>query len=103
MANTEKCQKVLDFIIAHPELHSQRTYLCRTTMCIAGTAVMLEKLDEKEILRAAERSGLDLFWVQFFKVGRSILGLTDAEADDLFYTMNDAEALRKLKEFANQS
>lgn len=45
MANVEKLEQVLDYIKTHPEGHDQKDWAvrgaCGTTLCFAGTAVML--------------------------------------------------------------
>jgi hypothetical protein len=57
MANAQKCQEVLDFILMHPERHDQgdwamlpidtfregeRPDICDTAVCAAGTAALLD-------------------------------------------------------------
>lgn len=46
MANVGKIEAVMDYILTHPEEHDQSKWAaksegCGTTMCFAGTAVML--------------------------------------------------------------
>lgn len=45
MANVEKLEAVLDYIRTHPDEHDQSTWAgkgpCGTTLCFAGTAVVL--------------------------------------------------------------
>lgn len=58
MANVEKLEQVLDYIKTHPGKHDQANWAvkgaCGTTLCFAGTAVML--------------AGYEMYWA-----GRGIL------------------------------
>lgn len=90
-------QRVLDYIHEHPEAHDQKQFFndtasCGTTMCIAGTALFLEygiQSDYEFFDRNFEGS--------FTNVAGRLLGLTDYEAEDLFYKMNNEIAVQMLK------
>jgi hypothetical protein len=91
-------QGVLDYIIANPEKHDQRHFVadsssfqfddnvCGTTMCIAGTAVFV--IEGVSALRECTFGSLD-----FEHEGARILGLDEAEATALFYTMDNEVAV----------
>jgi hypothetical protein len=127
--NQTKCQEVLDYLLSHPERHVQRYWgrdwkryrdfygetfefrhcgqkypqadQCGTTMCIAGTVMMLagrlsysaagvEKLDG----HAADRG-------EWIAAAAEELGIEFSVAEDIFLTMDNDEALHKLKELCN--
>lgn len=95
-------QEILDYWVAYPERHDQKHWvnvdgdessgarvtektLCRTTMCVAGTAALLG-LGVKDFasFRASGR--------KYSEMGRELLGLTRDEADTLFYCMDNEAA-----------
>lgn len=84
--NVEMMQRVRDQIAAHPEHFNLASYLrapnqgnfpsidhCKTTCCVAGTAVLLA--NGGRVVRDA---------VSWFDDGAKALGLDDREADRLF-------------------
>lgn len=82
-------QEVLDYITEYPERHDQRMWItggtdpniCGTTMCISGTSIYLKQgLDY--LLEGADNE-FD---------GAKNLGLTYAESQGLFYTMDKSVA-----------
>lgn len=98
-------QEVLDYIIEHPEQHSQESWFvskdetlppepgtCGTTMCIAGTSIFLKY--GENCIRNPSRSA-------FSQDAADNLGLTSSEAGCLFYTFDDARALDALTAVAN--
>lgn len=98
MISTEETKQmandVLAYIEAHPESHDQRFFIlnpqengCGTTMCVAGTAAWLKY-----------GKGVDDVSVEF--EARRLLGLSQGEADVLFYEMSNERALAKLQKVA---
>lgn len=112
MANKEACQRVLDWTLAHPEHHDQRTWACDTTLCMAGTAIMLEHYGETRTreLALSGTGTLELSNALAFKhnggygeQAQELLGLTEDQADALFRaSLPNDEAVRMLKEIINE-
>jgi hypothetical protein len=99
-------QKVLDQIVAHPETHDQADWetsspSCGTRRCVAGWAIHFAapRLPSADVARAviARDLGVD---PRYFIVGKELLGLTDAEAYELFYGTTDDEAVDLLGQYA---
>ena len=108
MANVEACRVVYNYLVEHPEEHNQEVFgertSCGTTMCVAGTAIMLHRPDIVKWITDDERSEVLQMVVygdcDVQEVARVILGLSDGEADDLFYCFSNEVALNKLGQFA---
>jgi len=83
-----------EFEYAHP---------CGTVGCLAGIACMLS--GELNTV-ALHRNGLVImdvaepYWVD---VGARIMGLTSAQADDLFWEMDEAVALARLRSYIKEA
>lgn len=97
MINTQHVQEVLDFIEAHPEQHNQGNWViehsCGTTMCVAGTSIMLTQGMEALVNSCFEGS--------YSGTARKNMGLTLSQSNKLFYTMNEGYAKDMLKALAN--
>lgn len=101
--------EILDYLERFPERHNQNqwvtdagdvdklstTQMCNSTMCIAGTAVWLTT-PLKEFKNLAYRNDEE----SFEKKAASLLGLDATEADQLFYTEDEAQALDALRAVA---
>jgi hypothetical protein len=99
MLNVALHRKTLEHIAAHPEEHDQHTWIertdCGTTMCYAGTALALEGYKfkfELNDLGVSVPSGevCDPQTGAVYEIGDQaavILGLTDKQANTLFYNM----------------
>lgn len=114
--NRRRASQILSYLTAHPERHEQKNWftyegdtvhsydqiedfagddspedgdLCNTTMCVAGTAVFLDKtLDEfKDFAGNAS-------YHDWFEEGSNVLGLDKEEAEYLF--MSDTELAPRL-------
>lgn len=79
-------------------------------MCIAGTALALNRMTESEILASAQREHLDwdVFRNRSYYISNTlrdeaadILGLPEGEAHALFYEMDNYKALIQLKHYAD--
>lgn len=103
--------RVLTFIITNPELHDQSEYVCGTTACIAGTALLFDLFDNNrdEVIDTlqAGRAYVDIFpkhtlihfdsdYIWEFDTARDLLGLTEAQAAELFYELDEVQAVKKL-------
>lgn len=98
--NRVYARKTLAFIEAHPEVHKQdnwisgrtpeadETNFCGTSMCIAGTVNWL-KHGIKTMAHRSESEGIRL------------LGLSEGEAEALFYEMDKGRAKAKLQKVAD--
>lgn len=103
--NTDLLLEIREQITSHPETHDQnqwgRRTACGTTHCIAGWAIVL--------------SGATFDWTSVYNTaGTSVtvndgayrieeyaaceMGLSEDEADDLFFEYDNAEALAMLDE-----
>jgi len=109
MANQEKVKAVLDAILEHPELHDQNNWArktsCGTVMCIAGWTCHLEGLEfEWEGYTILPENHADVLAESgdiIPDAAQRLLGLSDVEARNLFYELDEDEALRKLKHLAD--
>lgn len=96
-----RAQEILDYIERHPDNHNQSSWfdqhddtdvqikngnICDTTMCIAGTAVLVH-YGPKALVDPWSELGMD-----YPSAGRKVLGLDSHEASQLFYTMNNEKA-----------
>lgn len=95
MPNVAMCKKVYDYITSHPDKHDQNWFEnrngCNTTRCIAGWAAYLD---------GWRRFGGGL-WVKdgvalVEDIGRSVLGLSEDEADRIFLEMDKSIATTQL-------
>lgn len=101
-ATRARAQAVLDYIVMHPEQHSQETWCtdfenptsCGTTMCIAGTTLFLE--DPRMLVSRHHRGN-----ATYSEAASDLLGLNEEEGDAIFYDMNNQRALDKLIKVAN--
>lgn len=96
-------QAILDYHLMNPGLHDQTTWfetpdnkaiiteenVCGTTMCIAGTSILL-----KEGMRGLNAQG------RYLQRGQYNLGLTYEEADNLFYTTTNEQAMDAVRAIA---
>ena len=122
MPNTELFAKIRDMIREHPEQHDQSAWEsqpvdeCGTTRCVAGWAVYLEAgaplltsdsgvylTPEVEALglrlglvRGGFEDDLDMIPV----IAQRLLGLDDRQAHQLFYRMNNQQALEQVERYA---
>lgn len=95
MANIEALKKTRDFIKANPDQHSQESWHCGTSACIAGHAALLHGASLRNSTYGPE------MWANGLPVATSayateILGLTHRQASYLFYCMDDAVAIQRL-------
>ena len=111
--NRRKAKEILDFLVANPERHNQAEFfvlkdmpedwsaddayptntfavkhltednMCKTTMCIAGSAVYVGHSAEE--IRSVLEEGHSIDWVS---EGAKVLGLDIREAKVLFYADN---------------
>lgn len=103
----ELAQKILDQITEHPETHDQDTWVnssgeCGTTYCIAGWAVALNALESDssprlDVTRARLSRELSIRFPTWSLLAEELLGLGDAEAEELFFADTE-EAPAKLAE-----
>lgn len=103
MANAQKLENVLGVIKMSPESHNQRSWRsegegCGTTMCFAGHAVAMEggkffDTYEKDFGATGYLSCElpDGNSGPIAQEAQRILGLTDAEADHIFYNMGGVD------------
>ena len=113
MANVEKLEAVLDYIRQHPEEHDQGTWAetnaCGTTLCFAGTAVVLagyrvawKEWDTEAYLCLPPGDEADEF-ERIDEVAKRILDLDDYQAKRLLLnseTFDDVE--RVVKDIINE-
>ena len=92
--NVSLMTKVRNQITANPESHDQDYYEndteCGTTRCIAGWTVFFARGTGRTVYAGGG---------SIFGEARDLLGLTDYEADTLFYEFGDAEAIARLDKF----
>lgn len=99
--NQELFTKIRDQIEAYPDTHNQAVWessYCNTTRCTAGWAIHFTHPNEKDIY-----TSLNLHYTRdggFENTGKKLLGLTDDEAEYLFYT-SEEEALAMIQHYAD--
>jgi len=113
--NLPLAEAVLEQVTAHPEMHDQNCYGirrgCNTTQCIAGWAVVLSPDAEAVWSGSLIAKGVDVleavkmlsgdgyaFTVDVASAGSQLLGLTEDEADELFFSFDDDHAVDYLRE-----
>lgn len=105
----ERAQVIYDYLVAHPEEHSQQNYgkktACGTTMCIAGNAIITFRPDlvEWEMLDSGVKVLKGWFDAEgdIDNIAGELLGLGLEEQHELFYEMDNERALEQLKRVAN--
>lgn len=100
MGNIKLLKDVRDTIIKNPDSHNQSSWICDTTMCIAGHAAVLSGRAE---LRVDEPYGAYLASVSdpelslyASDVGEEVLDLTEEERMYLFYCMDNETSIRRI-------
>ena len=108
MANDFIIDKILAQVLMFPETHDQDMFMdtaaqCGTTFCVAGWAVHFS--DEYEIIETGntgypvrKRDHVELLWSES---GQDILGITEDQANHLFFETNNEEAISYLKDLKN--
>lgn len=113
MADKERLIQLQNAVLAEPEKHDQRGWAtrpvnatCGTTMCLAGTAAHLsgEFIDWEGAREEEDENGQPVLVASRVTSGRFIedvarawLGLTIDQEAQLFFTMNNADALDNLE------
>ncbi len=97
MGNVDLLKRTLDQIVKFPEKHSQDTWHCETTMCIAGHAAVLAGAKLKGSYGNTELWH-DGMVVSASRFADEALGLTDFEYNYLFFCMDDDTAIRRMKQ-----
>jgi len=104
--NVSLLRQTLAYIEAHPEEWNQTNWRCGSTACFAGHAAMLDggqwedefsddllaRDDDPEASVWKSQGGPPVISVE--RRARRILGLTGADAGDLFFGYNDLDDLR---------
>ncbi|MGA5467153.1 hypothetical protein [Mycobacterium sp. NPDC050041] len=100
--NLPLARKVLEHLEAHPDEHDQRHFgyrtPCGTTLCIAGTALMLNGdpihwSDQGYLTNGPGTSAADELDVR----AAAVLGLSRIQAAELFYEAENRPALAMLR------
>jgi hypothetical protein len=114
---TKAAQDILDYIETHPHQHQQANWVnvitnvsstlmeslnnmvidddpnvCNTTMCVAGTSVLLKE-GSQALISHTSKDDFDV-------VAGGYLGLNDIESEMLFYCWDNAYALDMLRAVA---
>lgn len=66
--------------------NTRQQVVCKTTACLAGTAVMLTP--EAEVDKVDDRVFIDGESMEFDVAGAKLMGLTNGQAKHLFYPLN---------------
>lgn len=107
----DRRKAVLDIITAHPERHSQVAWEmrhpneCATTRCVAGWAIWAEDPNARNsyLARQAIARRFGLPEASYQDTAQALLGLTYAEAYELFFFADDDEAVELLRQYADDS
>lgn len=124
--NTDMFNRIQNVILSNPEKHDQHYFEigqgCGTTRCVAGWAIHLWGLDNG-LTGSIEKIGQEYVGFVGYSnlvdalafegdldvdteveiVGAHILGLNRGQAFELFFNMNNDDALRMVKEYAQGS
>lgn len=104
-------RKVLEHLIAHPEEHNQGHFgyrtPCGTTACIAGTAVLFDAATKVGWTDLSRPGNSSLFTIVLVDNGlmdlncraAELLGLSEEDANVLFYDFNARSALQRLTHY----
>lgn len=101
--NQELFTKIRDEIEAHPDTHNQDVWesssypVCGTVRCTAGWALYFTHPEDRTIYDTIVRP--EYVNLGFKGAGKKLLGLTNAEAEYLFYADND-DALAMIQHYA---
>lgn len=98
MGNVDLLKRTLDQIVKFPEKHSQDTWHCETTMCIAGHAAVLAGAKLKVGYHGNTELWHDGMFVSASRFADEALDLTDFEYNYLFFCMDDDTAIRRMKQ-----
>lgn len=98
MGNVDLLKRTLDQILMFPETHSQDTWHCKTTMCIAGHAAVLAGAKLKVGSYGDTQLWHDGMVVSASRFADEALDLTDFEYNYLFFCMDDDTAIRRMKQ-----
>lgn len=100
MGNIKLLKDVRDTIIMNPDSHNQSSWICDTTMCIAGHAAVVSGRAE---VRVDKLYGVYLANVSdpeeslyASDVGVEVLDLTDDERHYLFYCFDNETSIRRI-------
>lgn len=107
----DRRRAVLDIITTHPERHSQVAWEmrhpneCATTRCVAGWAIWAEDPNARNsyVARQAIARRFGLSEASYQDTAQALLGLTYAEAYELFFFADDDEAVELLRQYADDS
>lgn len=106
MKSTEEtrihAREIYDRIIADPNCHNQDNWgevtECGTTACIAGHSTLIKNQADYSYFKSVGKSILQLkFPAPVSRTAQNNLGLSDEEANDLFFYSDNALALAKLE------
>lgn len=94
----DMARDVLDYINKHPDEHNQATWVCSTTMCVGGTAVVLH-YGNRSLSKINRGLGfLDNNFKNYSDLAYPLLGFEHKnESCWLFYEMDNEAAIQKLK------
>lgn len=98
MSNVDLLKRTLDQIVKFPETHSQGTWHCETTMCIAGHAAVLAGAKLKVGSYGDTKLWHDGSVVSASRFADEALDLTDFEYSYLFLCMDDYVAIQRMKQ-----
>lgn len=98
MGNVDLLKRTLDQILRFPEQHSQDTWHCETTMCIAGHASVLAGAQLKVGSHGETELWHDGLIVSASGFADAALDLTDFEYNYLFFCMDDNTAIKRMEQ-----
>ncbi len=102
----DRRQKILDQIFAHPENHNQTQWEkenphCGTQRCVAGWAIYFAAKHSSSVHLGRYEVAAELrVEPQYGVIAAALLGLTDAEAFELFYDADNLDAIDLLRQYA---
>lgn len=109
--NVDLMLRVREQITTHPETHNQNQWArrgsCGTTHCIGGWAVAFSRSSDMEWYSLGDLNSdleacITVAGQYIPDAARDALGLTEKEAERLFYDCSNTEALQILDEYIEQ-
>lgn len=98
MGNIKLLKDVRDAILLDPKSHNQNTWVCETSMCIAGHATVMSGKAKfsNDINYGAILIDENGDYVSASVAGEEALGLTDLEREYLFYCMENVTSIKRM-------
>lgn len=98
--NEDLAYQVLDYIREHPAEWNQDTYVCGTTACFAGHAILLDAVNRELSAKVTRLTFMQASGWVCAETARELLGWNYTQSDHVFrcYTRDFGELERRVKD-----